>query len=137
MPGGLRRNLWAWAGRGAGSSDKEEGLGWVGPRAAPTPLGGGVGGRPPEPAIPAQGKQEARSLGLGVRAAGRGQGCEARVKGHFSWSGGLKAAGGSVYGGLWRLALWEAKWVHKRSGSLMNLILPGQPFWMEEVSVDP
>lgn len=27
---------------------------------------------PPEPAVPAQGKQEARSLGLGVRPAGRG-----------------------------------------------------------------
>lgn len=54
--------------------------------------------------MPAQGKQEARLLGLDVRAAGGGQGYRARIKGQFLWSGGpvgcLGAAGGSVDGSL-------------------------------------
>ena len=64
MPGGLRRNLWAWAGRGAGSSDKEEGLGWVGaPRASDT-SSGQAGGQVPGPGC----------KGCRKRAGLRGQG---------------------------------------------------------------
>lgn len=87
--GGLRGTLWTWAGvRRAGGSDKKRAWdGW------------GF----PGPAVPGWGKQEARSLGLGMRATG-GQCSRAQVEGQFLWSGGvvgcLRAAVGSVDGSL-------------------------------------